>query len=80
MEKSNKYKIGIYNREGYCGVEVINEKENLSPWISNKRDYTEISEEYKDKEYKRGTILKKLGKWQSKKKPGTNSQCRKKLS
>lgn len=79
MEKTTKYKIGIYNREGYCGVEVLKEKENISHEFKTERNYDEVYE-YKDKIYKRGTILKKLGKWQSKRKPGTNLQCRKKLS
>lgn len=73
------YRIKLIEGDGYCLCSLDSYRKTYS-YIRKKEPKGTIVGPFKDKEYKRGTILKKLGKWQSKKKPGINSQCRKKLS
>lgn len=65
-----KYQLGFVTRDGYCGVEVVNEKTNITHHLKVQIGYDKKSPVYKDKKYKRGTILRKLGKWQRKQQHG----------
>jgi hypothetical protein len=60
-----KYKVGLIKQDGYCGVEVFERKRNITKHGKIERSYTEVSDFYKDKKYKRGTILRKLGLWEN---------------
>lgn len=59
-----KYKLNLLLSDGYCGVEVADEKENISTHLKVHKKPTLTSDEYSDKKYENGKILKKLGKWQ----------------
>ena len=67
-----KYKLNLLLDDGYCGVEVRNEKENISKHLKVHRKPSIVSDEYTDKKYTRGKILNKLGKWQRRKHHGMN--------
>lgn len=68
-----KYKLGVLLDDGYCGIEVLNEKDNISNNLRSKKSYSDVYE-YEDKKYRKGRILKKLGKWQRRKQLGISSQ------
>ena len=61
-----KYQLGFIDRDGYCGVEVVNEKNNISNHLKVSINYDRKSPMYSDRKYNRGSILRKLGKWQGK--------------
>lgn len=69
-----KYQLGLVTRDGYCGIEVIGAKTNITQHLKVSIGYNIISKMYNDRGYKRGTILKKLGKWQDRKQHGISSQ------
>lgn len=70
-----KYQLGFIERDGYCGVEVVKEKCNISNHLKVSLGYNRKSPMYQDKKYNRGVILRKLGKWQGKRNQlGINSQ------
>lgn len=69
-----KYQLGLVTRDGYCGVEVVGEKTNITQHLKVSIGYDITSKVYKDRGYKRGVILKKLGKWQDRNQHGINSQ------